>query len=99
MTLKKLVEKINETQPTWYDNLPEDTQEAFKNAGLENMEFRHTGTKYKLECLMQEHGIELEDLCNTPTKIILAMFDMNAVIDDNEETLEGIRIWKEDCPI
>jgi len=99
MTLEELVVKINEERPSWFDELPEQHQEALRGTGMENHEFRHTGTKFKLETVMLNCGLEIEDLLNTPVKIILAMFDMNAELNDHQTTIYEIEQWRDDCPV
>ena len=99
MTLEELIIKLNETKPSWFDELPEQYKETIRETGMESYEWRHTGTKFKLESLMQDCGLELEDLFNTPVKIILAMFDMNATLGDHQTTMDEIEHWKNDCPV
>ena len=98
MTLEELIEKINTTKPSWFDDLSEDTKAAMEKSGMQNYEFSHRGTKHKLETIMSEHGIAIEDLCNTPVNVILTLFDLNAKVDELYTTLDEITSWHSEIP-
>ena len=99
MTLEELVEKISGTNPSWFDTLPDDVKEAIDKEGMiQAQEYAHRGTKHKLETIMFEHGIGIEDLCNTPINVILTLFDLNAKIDGLCTTLDEIESWYSEMP-
>lgn len=97
MTLEELVEKINETTPSWFDDLPENVRAGIEKSGID-YEFTHRGTKYKLETIMSEHGIGIEELSNTPVNVILALFDLHNKIDGLCTTLDEIASWYGEMP-
>ena len=99
MTLEELVEKISGTNPSWFDSLPDDVKEAMDKEGMiQAREFAHRVTKHKLETIMSEHGIAIEDLCNTPVNVILTLFDLNAKVDELYTTLDEITSWHSEIP-
>ena len=66
---------------------------------MEYHAFTHRGTKYKLETIMSEHGINIEDLCNTPVNVILTLFDLNAKVEELCTTLDEIESWHGEMPV
>ena len=98
MTLEELVKKINETTPSWFDDLPEDIRRNIEKTNMEFHSFTHRGTKYKLETIMSGHGIDIEELCNTPVNVILTLFDLHNKIDELCTTLDEIASWYGEMP-